>query len=212
MKKALAFMALLLAPPAHAGVVSAEKSRDSATADLAVLAPLLLGKMNSNEQAAGDNAYAEVYTAHVRLHEGDADWGHVWVYGESAYGATPDKPYRQTVFQLVPQEDGTIHGFQYRLRTPVTYAASALQGTPPAITLDDLVPLPGCTMIWQRTGMTSFAGAMRPGECRNKYRGAAYLASQSQVTATTLLTWDQGMSADGKQVWGPTKGGYVFRR
>jgi CpeT protein len=211
MKKALASVAFLLASPAFGGVVFAEKDHETAKADLAVLAPLLLGKMNSKAQAAADSMYAEVYTAHVRLHEGNPDWGHVWIYGESAYGATPDKPYRQTVFQLVPQEDGTIHGFQYRLRTPAAYAATALKGTPPAIMIDDLVPLPGCTMIWQRTGMTSFSGAMRKGECRNKYRGAAYLASQSRVSPGFLYTWDQGMSADDKQVWGPTKGGYEFR-
>jgi hypothetical protein len=27
-----------------------------------------------------------------------------------------------------------------------------------------------------------------------------------------MITWDRGFDAEGKQVWGATAGGYIFRR
>jgi hypothetical protein len=105
-----------------------------------------------------------------------------------------------------------VHGYQYRLREPARFAGAALRGEAPPIATDDLIPLLGCTVVWSRTGETEFKGAMRKEECRNKFRGAAWLDSSTALSEEALVTWDRGMAADGKQVWGPSKGGYVFKR
>lgn len=46
--------------------------------------------------------------------------------------------------------------------------------------------------------------------CSSLLRGASYASSIETATPKQILSWDQGFDKNGKQVWGPTKAGYVF--
>jgi hypothetical protein len=184
----------------------------SATRDAADLAQWLDGRWSSAAQAARDSVYQDIQTSNVRLWAQDKAQIHHWLYGESARLPDASKPYRQNVFQLVPQESGVVHSYQYRLRDPAKAAGFAARGEEPPITMEDLIPLPNCTLILRRVAPDRFEGAMRQQDCRNTFRGADYLDASTRITATTLYTWDRGMTFGGKQVWGPPQGGYEFEK
>jgi hypothetical protein len=194
----------LLASPALAGDLR------SATRDAATLAQWLDGRWSSAAQAARDSGYMDIQTSNVRIWAGDKAQIHYWFYGESAQAKDVSKPYRQNVFQLVPQEDGAVHSYQYRLRDPAKAAGLAARGEAPSLTMEDLIALPNCTLILRRKGRETFQGAMRAQDCRNTFRGADYLDASTRISARTLYTWDRGMNFKREQVWGPRAGGYLF--
>lgn len=184
-----------------------------ASADAHTLAELIAGPWTSAELAARDATYLDIRSVNVRIWAGDPDFPGLWFYTESARPSAPATPYRQNVFALVPQEDGTVHAYQYRVRAPERFAGTALANrAPEGLTLEDLVPLPGCTLVWHRTQSGRFAGAMRPRACRNGFRGATWMDGSSWVEPGRFHTWDRGMNDAGEQVWGPALAGYTFTR
>lgn len=49
-------------------------------------------------------------------------------------------------------------------------------------------------------------------KCPNAYKGAAYALSLGFAIDGQYANWDRGFAADGKHVWGPATGGYIFTR
>lgn len=193
-------------PESKAG---APVSEDTLTA----LAAMLDGAWSSAALAARDADYLAIRTVNVRIWANSPDHSGAWFYTESARPDTPAVPYRQNVFNLVAQDDGRVHAYQYRVRDPARFAGAALRNQPPeTLKIEDLIALPGCTLVWRRSGPQRFDGAMRREACRNTFRGAVWMDGSSWVTPDALYTWDRGMGADGRQVWGPTKAGYAFER
>lgn len=187
--------------------------RASAQRDVAELATMLAGPWTSAELAARDRDYLDIRSVNVRIWQTSAEMSGAWFYTESARPSAPDTPYRQNVFNLLAQEDGSVHAYQYRVRDPARFAGAALRNEPPeALGMDDLIPLPGCTLVWRRAGPQRFEGAMRPRECRNTFRGATWMDGSSWAEPGRFYTWDRGMNDAGEQIWGPTRAGYVFTR
>lgn len=184
----------------------------AAMADAEALAKALDGRWTSAEQAKADPAYLDIQTSHVRIWADNPDALYWWYYGESARMPDAAKPYRQNVFQIVPQADGSVFAYQYRVRDPAKAAGFGARGEAPPLTMDDLIAIPNCTVVWRRTGETRFAGSMRGTDCRNKYKNADYMDARSTLEDGVLMTWDRGMTFDGRHVWGPASGGYRFRR
>ena len=58
----------------------------------------------------------------MRIWADNPDALYWWYYGESARMPDVAKPYRQNVFQIVPQADGSVFAFQYRVREPAKAA------------------------------------------------------------------------------------------
>lgn len=183
-----------------------------AIADAEALARALDGRWTSAEQARADPAYLDIQTSHVRIWADNPDALYWWFYGESARMPDASKPYRQNVFQIVPQADGSVFAYQYRVREPAKAAGFGARGEAPALTMDDLIAVPNCTVVWRRSGENRFSGSMRGTDCRNKYKNADYMDARSTLEDGVLMTWDRGMTFDGRHVWGPAAGGYRFRR
>jgi hypothetical protein len=181
-------------------------------ADAEALAKALDGRWTSAEQAKADPAYLDIQTSHVRIWADNPDALYWWYYGESARMPDAAKPYRQNVFQIVPQADGSVFAYQYRVRDPAKAAGFGARGEVPPLTMDDLIAIPNCTVVWRRAGESRFAGSMRGTDCRNKYKNADYMDARSTLEDGVLMTWDRGMTFDGRHVWGPASGGYRFRR
>lgn len=184
----------------------------AAMADAEALAKALDGRWTSAEQAKADPAYLDIQTSHVRIWADNPDALYWWYYGESARMPDAAKPYRQNVFQIVPQADGSVFAYQYRVRDPAKAAGFGARGEAPPLTMDDLIAIPNCTVVWRRAGENRFAGSMRGTDCRNKYKNADYMDARSTLEDGVLMTWDRGMTFDGRHVWGPAAGGYRFRR
>jgi hypothetical protein len=136
----------------------------------------------------------------------------VWLYQEQAIlsrdGMTPAqakaRPYFQRVGHVYRTSDGRIRRDNYAIRD-----AARFVGKPSAITLADLGPA-GCHNILERAAAGHWTG--RTEDCRNGYKGAVTMKSLAVYTANTYANWDRGFAADGRQVWGPAEGGYIFER
>ena len=71
----------------------------------------------------------------------------------------------------------------------------------------------GChvTLTWNADSATFTGGTTGQG-CASSLNDASYAASEVTLGADRLVSWDRGFDDKGKQVWGATKGGYVFDR
>jgi uncharacterized protein (DUF1330 family) len=63
-----------------------------------------------------------------------------------------------------------------------------------------------------RAGAGRFEGGTIGTQCRNAYKGSAYVISRTSLAPDGMTNWDRGISADGELRWGPAAGGYRFRR
>ena len=55
-----------------------------------------------------------------------------------------------------------------------------------------------------------YAGGTDGKSCPSDLRGAKYATTKITMKKGELISWDQGFDANDKQVWGATKGGYIF--
>ena len=177
---------------------------------LALYLELRVGTFSSEAHARADQRYSAV-SWHIaeRPYQGD---GARWLYLE-AWMPDAAAPYLQRLIAHHLEADGTIIAQPYRI--PEAEAlVGAWQDTArlAALDLDRLEPVAGCELEIVRTGPERFEGQTRGARCLNTHRGAHYAVSQSLVTSSGAVNWDRGFAADGSQVWGPSAGGYRFRR
>lgn len=178
------------------------------TASLDLLARYMLGSFNSAEQANADTNYFNIELEMARIWRSRPDG--VWVYVEQARADAKHKPYRQRVYQLQQVDDSTFTSTVYSLDSAEWYVGGyklthLLDRTAP----ERLVPLAGCALtLHHRNG--AFVGATDPRACRNSWGKASYATSEVTVQADRLISWDRGYNEAGDQVWGATKGGYIF--
>jgi hypothetical protein len=173
------------------------------------------GTFSSLAQHRADPAYAEVEVHVVRIWPERADG--VWLYQEQAIlSGTSDReaararPYFQRVSRISAQPDGTLLRETFALRDPGRFVGlwrGDHRG--PALTPADLGEA-GCPIRIEAAGHGHFAGTS--GACPNRHRGASAMRSVSVIAPDRFVNWDRGFDRDGRLVWGPEAGGYVFVR
>lgn len=178
-------------------------------AELVRLASYMIGTFDSSAQAAADDAYLTVDLHAVEIWP-DAEDG-IWLYVEQQVRGARS-PYRQRVVRLVRDASGTLRQQVYTIRDPSIYAGGwRVPGRFAVLGRDELAYLAGCDNLLRPEG-DRFVGGTRDRDCRNDYKGAAYMVSVANVGADGFSNWDRGFDADGELVWGPPSGGYRFRR
>jgi glycosidase len=202
--------------PAGASRVEASISKPSdeaagAAADPDLVASWMTGSFSSEEQAKADTNYFDIRLEMVRIWKARTDgW---WLYVEQAVAGSEARPYRQRVYHVTRQQDGSIRSDVFSVSDPLRLAGDWRKPAPLAtLTLDSLEARKGCAVILRRASDTAFEGGTVDKECTSDLRGAAYAISEVRVTPDGLVTWDRGYDQNGKQVWGATQGGYVFKR
>lgn len=171
---------------------------------------LATGSFTSAAQAATDSRY-DLITWHVaEIWNGDSEQR--WLYIESWMDAA-EAPYMQRISRVQLQDDGTLRLQRYQLPETSRFVG-AWQDPPRFSTLspDALTKLNGCDIVLVRAGTDRFEGGTRGNDCRNSYKGAGYTISQSVLSTDEMWNWDRGFSQAGDLVWGPSAGGYRFRR
>lgn len=182
---------------------------DKSQASLDQLAEWMTGYFNSSDQAEEDSSYYDISLYMVRIWP-ERDDGY-WLYIEQAVSEMGDRPYRQRVYQLTREEDDYLSRV-FELPDPGRFVN---QYADPrsfiAITPDSLMERKGCEV-----SLTPSEGAYRGGTaektCESSLRGASYATSRVSVYEDHLESWDQGFDAEGSQVWGAEKGGYIFMK
>ncbi len=168
------------------------------------------GVFTSAPQAARDSSYQVVAFRAVRIWPG-RDEGY-WVYTEQQIEGQ-ERPYRQRIQRYFRDEQGDIRLRVYTF--PQTSEHIGDWQSPERF--DSLDPTvlsaeAGCDNLYRQVEPGVFAGSTIDEQCRNTWRGAAFMRSVSSVTATGFTNWDRGFTEEGEHVWGPRGGGYEFTK
>jgi len=181
------------------------------------LTQLTVGSFSTLQHAIENSGYGVAEAEIVQIWQ-DRDDG-VWFYQEQAFlgesaetidPAKKDAPYFARVINSTEIETGVVRRTVHKLKNP----ESARGGwRNPAlfdgISVDDLAPSE-CAITVTRIAKNFWRSESE--KCPNAYKGAAYALSLGIVTDDGYANWDRGFSSKGDVVWGPTMGGYVFRR
>jgi hypothetical protein len=180
-------------------------------AKLERLAAMMIGVYDSKDQAQADpENYRDVTLHMVRVWPERKDGP--WLYIEQALSTQVALPYRQRVYKLSARADGRVASEIFTLPEPALQYAGAWRSGQPLAQLkpEALTPRTGCAVILREALPGVWAGSTVDRECPSELYGATYATSIVKVTGGTLESWDRGYDANGEQVWGAEKGGYVF--
>lgn len=176
---------------------------------LDILADWMTGRFSSAAQAHSEDGYYPIDLAMARIWRDRGDG--LWLYVEQSL-ADAKAPYRQRVYRLVHIGGSVFESEVYLLPGDPLVHAGAYRATHPLADLDptDLTEKPGCGVILRRMADGSFAGSTLGSQCASRLAGADHATSYVRITRDRLVSWDRGFDREHKQVWGATKGGYVF--
>mgnify|MGYP002629222027 CR=1 FL=1 len=179
--------------------------------ELLKLAAFMTGSFSSAAQAAEDPEFREITLEMARIWRTRPDA--VWLYVEQAVAARPDRPYRQRIYRLGRVDDDTFVSDIYLL--PDDEAWIGAWSEPPrfdTLTPDDLTLKEGCGAVLDRLNVYTYEGGTAERTCPSELHGASYATSEVQVRPGRIESLDRGWDEQGKQIWGSTRGAYVFLR
>jgi CpeT protein len=179
--------------------------------DFKKLAAWMEGSFSSNLQAVQDSDFFDI-RLHIKRIWNENPNG-VWFYVEQAVSTAKEKPYRQRIYHLSQANDSTFESEVYTFSKPLRYVGAWKQSKALAdLTVDSIETRKGCSVFLKKKDKATFEGSTNDKDCSSDLRGAKYATSKVTIKKDRLVSWDQGFDAEGNQVWGATKGGYIFLR
>lgn len=197
-------MVLLIAGCHHTQKIGA----DTKDAALENFASLMIGQFSSRAQSIQDTSYFNIVLNMSWIWPSRKDG--IWLYVEQAVASQMDKPYRQRVYRLTHPAKDTYVSDVYTLKGAADFIGLKNDvAKQQLLTFDKIELKEGCSVVLtQRQGV--YEGGTVSDHCPSDLRGAKYATTKILLKPGELYSWDQGFDANGKQVWGATKGGYVF--
>jgi hypothetical protein len=177
--------------------------------ELLELYNLMQGSFNSEQQSQRDSTY---FNISLHMYPIWKERG-FFLYIEQALNSMQDKPYRQRVYKITRLDNDQFSSVVYGLKDEAKWVGK--WKTPEAfdaIDESDLVLRDGCEVILNRLKPFHFKGETKANSCKSTLRGAAFASSEVEIYKGSIISWDRGMNADGQQVWGAEKGGYIFNK
>jgi hypothetical protein len=211
MKILLIIYVSILVISVHISMIIASEPYQSHSEQLTQLMNWMTGSFSSEERAEIDTSYYNVSLYMTRIWNENSDG--FWIYVEQALATNLERPYRQRIYQLAQKDDSTFESRVYLLPNAIRFAGAWKSPkvfdklTPDSLTLRD-----GCSIILFRKDGDSFQGVTIDKKCKSGLRGASYATSQVSIFKDQLISWDRGIDENGNQVWGATKGGYIFKK
>jgi len=179
--------------------------------DLALLVSYMQGSFSSEEQSKADTNYFDIRLQMKRVWSDRSDA--IWLYVEQAVSSKLDKPYRQRVYKVLPPKDGIIESAVFTFPDPLKYAGDWKKDEPLIdLTPADLIQRVGCSVFLSKVDDGSFVGSTRDKGCESDLRNAKYAMSEVVINKEGMKSWDRGFNDKDEQVWGATKGGYIFKK
>jgi len=178
---------------------------------LARLATCLTGTFSTAQQARGDNHFRDV-TLHVVAIWSDRTDG-PWFYSEQSLTEVPDHPYRQRISQLIARADGAFEIRLFDLPDPIALTGAwkdpslLVKITPASLATSD-----GCSLILRAQPDGSFKGGTEGKACLSTLHGSSYATTEITVSEQQTVNWERGYNASDRQVWGSTRGGFIFKK
>ena len=179
--------------------------------DINKLVTMMEGSFSSEEQSKNDSDYYD-----IRLHM-KRIWPEIssayYLYVEQAVASAQDKPYRQRVYRITTTYEGRFESAVFTMKDPLRFAGEWKKDNPLAeLTPDSLTSREGCSVILTLMTNEYYEGSTEGNNCESDLRGAKYATSEVKIYEDKIISWDRGYDADGKQVWGAEKGGYIFKK
>ncbi len=196
----LMLAALILAAPARTRAEDGDSLR--------ILASWMCGSFSSAAQAKKDADYLDIRLRMARI------WPHLdhgyWLYVEQAVAWSQNEPYRQRVYHLTHVGGDLYQSEVFELPGPSRFVGAWRNPSLlDALSPDSLEARVGCAVVLRKWG-DSFVGSTLGRLCPTTLRGAAFATTEVEVRQRSILTWERGFASEGAQVWGATKGPYVF--
>jgi CpeT/CpcT family (DUF1001) len=177
--------------------------------DLKKLGSWMEGAFSSNLQSVQDSDFFDIRLHISKIWKNNTDG--LWFYVEQAVATSLEKPYRQRVYHLTQKNDTTFESAVYTITKPLRFAGEwKKKDGLSQLSIDSLETRKGCSVFLVKKDKNTFEGSTHEKDCESDLRGAKYASSKVTVMKDRLLSWDQGFDGEGKQVWGATKGGYIF--
>lgn len=171
---------------------------------------MMIGSYNSSDQAKLDSTYYDI-TLHmypIWINDMSAKW----LYVEQTVTANPLKPYRQRVYKLKTNTDGSISSYVYTLDNPEEYIGAWKMPQQFDVKEKSILTIrEGCEVVMRKMG-NGYKGSTGNKTCGSTMRGATYASSIVTLNSKMVSSWDQGFNADNKQVWGAIEGPYIFKK
>jgi len=181
---------------------------------------LLTGRFDSKDQAAQDKTYFEISLEVCRV---DApELGSRVLYVEQA--RVGSAPYRQRLYVIEGRGPSVAVSRVFELKSLKGWAGACARPTA-TVTAAEAEEKAGCAVEMHRVanGFLGATGDFRwngstfekdPSgvKCPSDLNGASYASSTVTLEESEMVSWDRGYSAEEKQVWGATAGGYRFVR
>jgi CpeT protein len=165
------------------------------------------GVYTSEKQSKLDKSF---YNITLRMTPIWKNKGH-YLAVEQALSDKLDKPYRIRVYQIIQISTTEFVTNIYMVKREKKWIGK--WKTPKGFDSfndKDLIIKEGCDILLVRTAPNKFIGKTAEKTCSSELKGATYATTKMNVYQNKIVSWDQGFNAKGKQVWGATKGGYVF--
>ncbi len=175
------------------------------------LMTMMLGSYDSEAQSISDTTYFNISLEMYPIWE---ESGEHWLYVEQALASTRDKPYRQRVYKIEVVDDKLMKSAVYTLKDPERFIgkwndSQFFDQFKPDELLEERT---GCEVYLEYKEEGYYEGSTKEKACESTLRGASYATSTVRVEDSKIESWDQGFNAEGEQVWGATKAGYVFNK
>lgn len=177
------------------------------------LAQWLAGEYENRDQAIAD----PVWFVNLRM------WyrplphrleGRLAFFAEQANALQVENAYRQRI-AVLHDEEPQLSVQYWAFQHPEHFrGAGQERDRLAAVTVQDLVPLPGCRLIVTATG-TAFRAEPEPGtRCCFQYDGQTrQVALGFEVSAMQFLSFDKGIDPEtGRGIWGALMGPYQFKK
>ncbi|MBK6341986.1 MAG: chromophore lyase CpcT/CpeT [Flavobacteriales bacterium] len=165
------------------------------------------GPYSSADQAATDTSYLNIELEMVRIWAKRKDGA--WFYMEQAAAESKAKPYRQRVYRLTEVNDSTFRSETHTIRNGERYFAPIGTSTS-SLSCTRIPSMDGGLHHHLASLQEHLSGGTNGRDCPNSRSGAAYATSEVTIRSDRMMSWDRGYDDAGKQVWGATKGGYLF--
>lgn len=182
-------------------------AQPKASKDLKKIHRWMIGNFSSEIQSKSDSTYFDIRLSITPIWMDRTDA--FWMYVEQATSTSLQKPYRQRIYRLTEKEKGVFESAVFTFDKPLRYAGKADEVNV-KLTPDSLQNRTGCEVILKKKDRISFTGGTVEKNCPSDLRSARYATSTVTITKDAMLSWDQGFNEKGEQVWGATKGGYLF--
>lgn len=198
----------LLLVTASCTVFKKSNLAQTSVSELDKFATLMEGTFTSELQSKTDTSYFNISLVMTPIWSNRTDGK--WLYVEQAVATKPEKPYRQRVYHLQHPSKDNFTSDIYTIKDALSFAGLQHDNQKrDKLTFDQIELKDGCTVTLVKR-KNIYEGGTNADKCPSDLRGATYATTKIVLKNGELISWDQGFDASGKQVWGATKGGYIF--